>query len=196
MTRKAPESLVNELLLPWCLVCDMICELFIANQFKYESKQPCGSSDDVKPDYFISDRVDLNVKSCRVANDGEETLKHKDVDEGSPKIPIVASTSLCPVSAHLFVAEVLVSMPLQNVPTQAEGPDAATSKNDPASCVWVNFRTVRIAADDQSELGQDEGYAPVGVNVAVIFLHLTEDEEEGISNKNDKHRDVKVSSIH
>ena len=66
-------------------------------------------------------------------------MEHEHVDEGTPQVAPVPSASFSPVGAHLLVPEVLLLVPLEDMPAQAKGPDTAATENYPAAGIGINL---------------------------------------------------------
>lgn len=59
-----PKAMVDELLLAWGLVSDVVLKLLVPDEFKEESEDPESNACVVEPDQVVAGRVDHHVQGC------------------------------------------------------------------------------------------------------------------------------------
>jgi hypothetical protein len=124
MARVPPQAMLDELLLPWGSVRDVVLKLFVAHEFKDEAERPHADT------YYVGEyegvpavRVNPDEKGSRVDDEGEEALQHKHVGKSSPVVAALAAL-LSPIATHVLVSEVFALVALSNMPGESDSPNS------------------------------------------------------------------------
>ena len=195
MSCVSPKAMLDELLLAWGLVGQVILKLIIADPFDCESQYPNYNASIIRPNEMASTCwVDVYIKCCTINDEREESLHAKDIEEGSPVVTTL-TTCLGPSFPHILVSKIFLSVSLADMDWKSESPNGYQRKSDVASHIWSHMLVREESQHQESEGRPFESKTPEYIDVTIVFLELAPYAKEHVEHKYDYDWKPKVDCL-